>query len=171
MPCVVQGYIVRFAALCGCASKRWMKHGTFRKSVILLVSFLVSGRAAQAQSANPVDEEQASKNYLRIERPTEASTALFRFSEITDGFRLWVKLYGKPGFCPVVICNGSCKFYSDRCSFNSDDSVLGHFSAGSGCGGGCSSSASGSKSSSCCDSPEDQDFCDTAYFESKPCHK
>ena len=147
-----------------------MKNSSFKQIFFLLVSLMLSGQVAQAQSGGPIDEVQGRENYLRIERPTEAGTALIRFSEITDGFRLWVKLYGKPGFCPVLICNGSCKFYSDRCSFNSDDSVLGHFSTGNGCGGGCTSSDSAGKSASCCDSP-DQDFCDTAYFESRPCHK
>jgi hypothetical protein len=80
------------------------------------------------------------KAAMRIERPSQVADTVV-FNDITEGFKLWAKLYARPGFCPVIICNGSCKYFSDRCSFNSDDPILSHFSEMAGCGGGCRSAA------------------------------
>lgn len=90
---------------------------------------------------------------LRIERPSQLADTVV-FNDITEGFKLWAKLYGRPGFCPILICNGSCKYFSDRCSFSSDDPVLSHFSETGGCGGGCRSAAQSDPKKDCCDKTE-----------------
>lgn len=100
-------------------------------------------RSSLARSAAETAGERAG---VRLERGTESGDSGTEIElGIVQNFRLWRLRFGQPVFCPVCLCNSSCKNYADACTLNSEARVLGYYPAAakllgvgpSGCGGAC----------------------------------
>lgn len=109
----------------------------------------VPERASASKGVAKSSEERAP---YRLRRATSTSvSACERDAEpalelgIVQNFNRWRLRFGQPVFCPVCLCNSSCKDFADACTLNSQAQVLGYFPAAaklisatpSGCGGAC----------------------------------
>ena len=75
---------------------------------------------------------------LRIERPETKAISLE--IDLVKEYLFWQSRYASPVFCPVYICNSSCKYYADACLLEGHSPVLKlFFEEGAACGGGCGS--------------------------------